>query len=101
MENCHMQNRHIIINSNVANESDNSCRWFKVEKDQLFPVALSDRITEVAQGLLHITRIKLEDRGTYVCVANNSAGKESVHVNLIISGIQIVIIPFVIKTIIL
>ncbi|CAH1965461.1 unnamed protein product [Acanthoscelides obtectus] len=41
-----------------------------------------DRVEVVAAGVIRITKIRLEDRGVYICYANNSAGEESIRVTL-------------------
>lgn len=61
-------------------------RWFKEDEEQLAPVTLNERISEIAQGLLHISKVKLEDQGKYLCWVNNSAGEETVQVNLTVTG---------------
>lgn len=52
----------------------------------MFPIVLGERISEIAQGLLLISKVRLDDKGKYVCLVNNSAGKDSIHVNLVVTG---------------
>ncbi|XP_025832144.1 Down syndrome cell adhesion molecule-like protein Dscam2 isoform X2 [Agrilus planipennis] len=58
--------------------------WSRELQDQTtsVPVALGERISLIAAGLLKISKVRLEDRGVYICHANNSAGEESVRVTL-------------------
>ncbi|XP_031340632.1 Down syndrome cell adhesion molecule-like protein Dscam2 isoform X2 [Photinus pyralis] len=56
--------------------------WKRELQGQTVPVALGERITIISAGLLKIAKVRLEDRGTYICFANNSAGEESVRVTL-------------------
>ncbi|EEB12183.1 down syndrome cell adhesion molecule, putative, partial [Pediculus humanus corporis] len=61
-------------------------KWFKNEKEQFLPLIFNERINELAPGLLLISKIKLDDKGKYVCMANNSAGKDSVQINLVVTA---------------
>ncbi|KAK5637805.1 hypothetical protein RI129_000012, partial [Pyrocoelia pectoralis] len=56
--------------------------WKRELQGQTIPVALGERISIISAGLLKIAKVRLEDRGTYICFANNSAGEESVRVTL-------------------
>ncbi|XP_030749790.1 Down syndrome cell adhesion molecule-like protein Dscam2 isoform X2 [Sitophilus oryzae] len=56
--------------------------WKKELDGQMVPVALGERITLLSAGLLRISKIRLEDRGVYICFSNNSVGEESVRVTL-------------------
>ncbi|KAF7273797.1 hypothetical protein GWI33_013511, partial [Rhynchophorus ferrugineus] len=60
--------------------------WKKELDGQMVPVALGERITLLSAGLLRISKIQLEDRGVYLCFANNSVGEESVRVTLEVSS---------------
>lgn len=61
-------------------------RWFKDDHDQLAPIPLSDRISLVSAGLLRIGKVRLEDRGKYMCWVNNTAGEETVQVTLTVTA---------------
>uniref|UniRef100_A0A6P7FJH3 Down syndrome cell adhesion molecule-like protein Dscam2 isoform X4 n=1 Tax=Diabrotica virgifera virgifera TaxID=50390 RepID=A0A6P7FJH3_DIAVI len=56
--------------------------WKRELQGQSVPVALGERLTILSAGLLRISKVRLEDRGVYICFANNSAGEESVRVTL-------------------
>ncbi|XP_068893054.1 cell adhesion molecule Dscam1 isoform X6 [Tenebrio molitor] len=60
--------------------------WKRELQGQSVPVALGERLTILSAGLLRISKVRLEDRGVYVCFANNSAGEESVRVTLEITA---------------
>ncbi|XP_044744906.1 Down syndrome cell adhesion molecule-like protein Dscam2 isoform X2 [Coccinella septempunctata] len=60
--------------------------WKRELQGQSVPVALGERHILLSAGLLKITKVRLEDRGVYVCFANNSAGEESVRVTLEITA---------------
>ncbi|XP_049817554.1 Down syndrome cell adhesion molecule-like protein Dscam2 [Aethina tumida] len=60
--------------------------WKRELQGQSVPVALGERLTILSAGLLRISKVRLEDRGVYVCFANNSAGEESVRVTLEITS---------------
>ncbi|KAL1500781.1 hypothetical protein ABEB36_006226 [Hypothenemus hampei] len=56
--------------------------WKKENQARVGPVPLGERFSLLSAGLLRISKVRLEDRGIYVCYANNSAGEESVRVTL-------------------
>ncbi|XP_050296010.1 cell adhesion molecule Dscam2 isoform X2 [Anthonomus grandis grandis] len=56
--------------------------WKKEIDGQMIPVALGERNMLLSAGLLRISKVRLEDKGVYVCFANNSAGEESVRITL-------------------
>ncbi|XP_017771587.1 PREDICTED: Down syndrome cell adhesion molecule-like protein Dscam2 [Nicrophorus vespilloides] len=60
--------------------------WKRELQGQSVPVALGERLTILTAGLLKISKVRLEDRGIYMCYANNSAGEESVRVTLEITA---------------
>nr|XP_023018250.1 Down syndrome cell adhesion molecule-like protein Dscam2 [Leptinotarsa decemlineata] len=60
--------------------------WKRELQGQSVPVALGERLAILSAGLLRISKVRLEDRGVYVCFANNSAGEESVRVTLEITA---------------
>lgn len=60
-------------------------RWFKEEKDQLVPLRYNDRIYILAAGLLRINKVRLDDRGKYICWVNNTAGEDTVQMILSVS----------------
>lgn len=62
------------------------CRWFREEREQLSPVTLGERVSLLAAGLLRIGKVRLDDRGKYLCWVNNSAGEETVQVTLTVTG---------------
>lgn len=62
-------------------------RWFREEQDQLLSMNVGDRVNVLAAGLLRINKVRLEDRGKYLCWVNNSAGEETVQVTLTVTGI--------------
>ncbi|XP_063226995.1 cell adhesion molecule Dscam2 [Bacillus rossius redtenbacheri] len=61
-------------------------RWYREDRDQLLPVATGQRVFMLAAGLLRISKVRLEDKGKYLCWVNNSAGEETVQVTLSISA---------------
>lgn len=61
-------------------------RWFREEREQLSPVPLGERVTLLSAGLLRIGKVRLDDRGKYLCWVNNSAGEETVQVTLTVTG---------------
>ncbi|XP_072160841.1 cell adhesion molecule Dscam1 [Bemisia tabaci] len=63
-----------------------SYRWFKEEKDQLVPLRYNDRIYILAAGLLRINKVRLDDRGKYICWVNNTAGEDTVQMILSVSS---------------
>ncbi|XP_059483764.1 cell adhesion molecule Dscam2 [Neocloeon triangulifer] len=63
-----------------------SYRWYREDREQLLPIAVSERLNLVAPGLLRISKIRLEDRGKYLCWVNNSAGEETVQVALTVTA---------------
>jgi hypothetical protein len=64
-----------------------SDRWFREDREQLSPISVGDRVSVLAAGLLHISKVRLEDMGKYLCWVNNSAGEETVQVTLTVTGI--------------
>ncbi|XP_060519429.1 cell adhesion molecule Dscam2 isoform X3 [Cylas formicarius] len=60
--------------------------WKREIQGQMVPVALGERAIMLSAGLLRISKVRLEDRGVYVCFANNSAGEESVRITLEITS---------------
>lgn len=64
------------------------CRWFREDKEQLVAINVDDRMNVVSAGLLRIGKVRLEDRGKYLCWVNNSAGEETVQVTLTVTGKQ-------------
>ncbi|XP_065344124.1 cell adhesion molecule Dscam1 isoform X3 [Cloeon dipterum] len=63
-----------------------SYRWYREDREQLLPVAVGQRLSLVAPGLLRISKVRLEDRGKYLCWVNNSAGEETVQVALTVTA---------------
>nr|CAD7430006.1 unnamed protein product [Timema monikensis] len=61
-------------------------RWFREDRDQLLAVNVGERVNVLAAGLLRIAKVRLEDKGKYLCWVNNSAGEETVQVTLTVSG---------------
>ncbi|XP_049816620.1 Down syndrome cell adhesion molecule-like protein Dscam2 [Schistocerca nitens] len=61
-------------------------RWFREDNDQLQPMAVGDRVSVLAAGLMRISKIRLEDQGKYLCWVNNSAGEETVQVTLTVTA---------------
>jgi hypothetical protein len=47
---------------------------------------VSERVALIAPGLLRIAKVRLEDRGKYLCWVNNSAGEETVQVALAVTA---------------
>nr|XP_022920801.1 Down syndrome cell adhesion molecule-like protein Dscam2 isoform X2 [Onthophagus taurus] len=60
--------------------------WKRELQGQTVPVALGERLSMISAGLLKISKVRLEDRGVYICYANNSAGEENVRVTLEITA---------------
>nr|CAD7573671.1 unnamed protein product [Timema californicum] len=60
-------------------------RWFREDRDQLLAVNVGERVSVLAAGLLRIAKVRLEDKGKYLCWVNNSAGEETVQVTLTVS----------------
>lgn len=63
-----------------------SYKWFKEIDDQLLPLTLNDRIYVISDGLLKISKIKLEDTGKFLCWVNNSAGEETIQITLTVTA---------------
>lgn len=61
-------------------------KWFKEFDDQLLPLSLNDRIYVISDGLLKISKVKLEDSGKYLCWVNNSAGEETIQISLTVTA---------------
>nr|CAD7399479.1 unnamed protein product [Timema cristinae] len=61
-------------------------RWFREDRDQLLAVNVGERVNVLAAGLLRIAKVRLEDKGKYLCWVNNSAGEETVQVTLTVSA---------------
>ncbi|XP_046662354.1 Down syndrome cell adhesion molecule-like protein Dscam2 isoform X5 [Homalodisca vitripennis] len=61
-------------------------RWFREEREQLSPVPLGDRVSLLSAGLLRIAKVRLDDRGKYLCWVNNSAGEETVQLTLTVTA---------------
>ncbi|CAG2053659.1 unnamed protein product [Timema podura] len=53
-------------------------RWFREDRDQLLAVNVGERVSVLAAGLLRVAKVRLEDKGKYLCWVNNSAGEETV-----------------------
>lgn len=47
---------------------------------------MNDRIYVISDGLLKISKIKLEDSGKYLCWVNNSAGEETIQITLTVTA---------------
>ncbi|KAK9708583.1 Immunoglobulin I-set domain [Popillia japonica] len=60
--------------------------WKRELQGQTVPVALGERLSTIASGLLKISKVRLEDRGVYICYANNSAGEETARITLEITA---------------
>ncbi|CRK92906.1 CLUMA_CG006322, isoform A, partial [Clunio marinus] len=63
-----------------------SYKWFKELSDQLFPIQMNDRIYMMSEGLLKISKVKIEDSGKYLCWVNNSAGEETIQITLTVTA---------------
>ncbi|XP_068083883.1 cell adhesion molecule Dscam1 [Anabrus simplex] len=61
-------------------------RWFREDREQLLAVTVGERVSVIAAGLLRISKVRLEDRGKYLCWVNNSAGEETVQVTLTVTA---------------
>ncbi|GFY79011.1 ig-like domain-containing protein [Trichonephila inaurata madagascariensis] len=58
--------------------------WFKQEGTRLLPLSSNRRI-QVLRSTVLIHKASKIDTATYVCVANNSAGEDRIHLQLVIS----------------
>jgi hypothetical protein len=65
-------------------------RWFREDREQLSPIIVGERMSVLAAGLLHISKVRLEDMGLFLCWVNNSAGEETVQVTLTVTGVSFV-----------
>lgn len=66
-----------------------TCRWFREHHDTLVPIEKSPlwpRVRLLGGGLLSIADVRREDAGRLVCWLNNTAGSESVHFTLLVTG---------------
>lgn len=61
-------------------------RWYRENGDILKPLAHDPRFSVPIAGLLKIEKIRLDDDGKYVCILNNSAGEETVHHSVFVTG---------------
>lgn len=50
------------------------------------PVTLGERVSLLTAGLMRIAKVRLDDRGKYLCWVNNSAGEETIQVTLTVTG---------------
>ena len=79
-------NGQIVLSCIAQGHPPPSYKWFKEIYDQLLPLTLSDRIYVISDGLLKISKIKLEDSGKYLCWVNNSAGEETIQITLTVTA---------------
>lgn len=84
--------KHAIVNGQIVlaciaqGHPAPSYKWFKEYDDQLMPLTLNDRIFVISNGLLKISKVKLDDSGKYLCWVNNSAGEETIQITLTVTG---------------
>lgn len=60
--------------------------WYKENGDVLKSLARDPRLSVPIAGLLKIDKIRLDDDGKYVCIANNTVGEETVHHSVFVTG---------------
>lgn len=63
-----------------------SYRWYRENGDILKTLSHDLRLSVPIPGLLKIEKIRLDDDGKYVCISNNSAGEETVHHSVFVTG---------------
>lgn len=79
-------NGQIVLSCIAQGHPPPSYKWFKEFDDQLLPLSLNDRIYVISEGLLKISKVKLEDSGKYLCWVNNSAGEETIQITLTVTA---------------
>ncbi|XP_070509703.1 cell adhesion molecule Dscam1 isoform X3 [Chironomus tepperi] len=79
-------NGQIVLSCIAQANPPPSYKWFKEINDQLLPLALNERIYVISDGLLKISKVKLEDSGKYLCFVNNSAGEETIQISLTVTN---------------
>lgn len=79
-------NGQIVLSCIAQGHPPPSYRWFKEIQGQLQTLPLNDRIYVISDGLLKISKVKLEDSGKYLCLVNNSAGEESFQISLTVTA---------------
>lgn len=79
-------NGQIVLSCIAQGHPPPSYKWFKELDDQLLPLSLNDRIYIISEGLLKISKVKLEDSGKYLCWVNNSAGEETIQITLTVTS---------------
>ncbi len=79
-------NNQIVLSCVAHGHPPPSYKWFKEMDDQLVPLTLNDRVFVISNGLLKISKVKLEDSGKYLCWVNNSAGEETIQITLTVTA---------------
>lgn len=79
-------NGQIVLSCIAQGHPPPSYKWFKEIYDQLLPLSMNDRVYVISDGLLKISKIKLEDSGKYLCWVNNSAGEETIQITLTVTA---------------
>lgn len=80
-------NGQIVLSCIAQANPPPSYKWFKEINDQLLPLTLNERIYVISDGLLKISKVKLEDSGKYLCFVNNSAGEETIQISLTVTNV--------------